>query len=110
MAKHKNQSKWELFYSNFLEYKGTMINYCTKNNINYRTFQNWCSKLRKLNSISTQARSICSNNSNKTEQSKFVQFQLSLNETIKIRLPNGITIEIVSKNLPTIIKELAHAI
>ena len=87
-----------------------MINYCTKNNINYRTFQNWCSKLRKLNSISTQARSICSNNSNKTEQSKFVQFQLSLNETIKIRLPNGITIEIVSKNLPTIIKELAHAI
>lgn len=110
MAKHKNRAEWELLYNNFLEHKGTMTFYCAKNNINYKTFKNWCYKLKKLNTMSTKIGSEFSNNSNKADQSKFIKFQLPLNETITIRLPNGIIVEIISKNLPTIIKELAYAI
>lgn len=110
MAKHKNRLEWESLYNDFLKYKGTIISYCNKNNINYKTFKNWYYKLKKINTISTQSGSKFSNNNNKMAQSKFIQLRFPWNETITIKLPNGIIVETTSKNLPTIIKELAYVI
>lgn len=107
MSKYQSRAKWELLYNKFLEQKGTMKEYCSQNNINYRNFRDWCCKLRKLNAqIGVQF----SHNTNKPAQSKFIKFAVPLNETITIRLPNGIIVETISENLPMIIKELAHVI
>ena len=101
------RAKWELLYNKFLEQKGTMKEYCAENNINYRNFRDWCYKLRKIYS---QTGTLFLHNTNKKSQSKFIKLQLPLNEKITIRLPNGIILETISKNLSMVIKELIHVI
>lgn len=107
MSKYQSRDKWESLYNKFLEQKGTMKEYCAQNNIDYRNFRDWCCKLKKLNA---QTGIQFLHNTNKPTQSKFIKIETPLNGTITIRLPNGIIVETISKNLAIIIKELAHVI
>lgn len=88
--------------NNFAEYKGTMKKYCEENNIKYRTFRGWLSKKKLISKDQ--------NNFKDELESKFIKFTIPQTEVMKIRLPNGLVVEVLSKNLSIIIKELANVV
>jgi hypothetical protein len=104
----------QLLINNFIEYKGTMKKYCEENNIKYRTFRGWLSK-SKLTSKHTKKEEQSTttkdqNNFRDGLKSKFIKFTIPQTEIMKVRLPNGLIVEVLSKNLSIIIKELAHVV
>lgn len=88
--------------NNFAKYKGTMKKYCEENNIKYRTFRGWLSKEKLISKDQ--------NNFKDGLESKFIKFTIPQTEVMKIRLPNGLVVEVLSKNLSIIIKELANVV
>ena len=104
MAKHKTIAEWQFLVDQFLQSKQTMDEFCNQNSINLRTFENRYYELRPKKNLS------CSNIDNITNNPTFVKVTLPSPESIKVKLPNGIILELTCKNLSAFIKELANAI
>ena len=104
----------QLLINNFVEYKGTMKKYCEENNIKYRTFRGWLSKSKLISKhITKEEQAITTEDQNNLKddlKSKFIKFTIPQTEVMKVRLPNGLVVEVCSKNLSIIIKELVNVV
>lgn len=108
-----NLTKHQLLINNFLEYKGTMKKYCAENNVKYRTFRRWLSKLKLTSrNIKKEEKLKCSEQEDTltSQKPKFIKFKLPESNIIKVHLPNGLIVEVLSKNLSILVKELSHVV
>lgn len=110
MTKHRQRSEWQVLVNSFLQSKDTMKNYCIQNNLNFRSFQNWCYKLKANNKQPILTKSIKPVNTVKTNEPKFIKLALPPTEMITIKLPNGIILELMSNNILALVRELSRAI
>ena len=110
MAKYRQRSEWQVLVNNFSQSKDTMKNYCMQKNLNFRSFQNWHYKLKASDKQPILTKSIKPVNTIKAKENKFIKLTLPKAEMIMIKLPNGISLEFISNNVPALIRELLHAI
>ena len=110
MAKYRQRSEWQVLVNNFSQSKDTMKNYCMQNNLNVRSFQNWCYKLKAINKQTVLTKRIKPVNAIKANKNKFIKLTLPPAEMITIKLPNGINLKFISNNILALIRELSHAI
>jgi hypothetical protein len=103
VAKHRQRSEWQVLVNNFSQSKDTMKNYCMQNNLNFRSFQNWCYKLKASDKQAILTKSIKPANTIKAKENKFIKLTLPKAEMITIKLPNGISLEFISNNVPALI-------
>lgn len=103
MAKHKTTAEWQILVNQFLQSNQTRENFCTQHKINPRTFENRYYAFKSTKKVSSPSTAI-------SNKQAFVKLKLPTQEIIKIKLPNGIAVELAYNNLSTIIKELAYVI
>ena len=87
-----------------------MKNYCMQNNLNFRSFQNWCYKLKTSNKQPILTKSIKPANTIKANETKFTKLTLPQAGMVTVKLLNGINLEFISNNISALIRELSHAI
>lgn len=96
-AKPKKRAEWQILVEQFLQSGKSIEHYCAQQNIKIMTFKHWFYQLRPK--------------STKVKKENFIAFKLPLSQSnVKVTLPNGINLEIITKNVSELIKELAHAI
>ena len=92
-AKSKKREEWQLIVEQFLQCDQTIEQYCKHQNIKVMTFKHWFYQLRPKPI--------------EIKKEKFIGFKLPQSiSNVKVTLPNGIGLEIITKNLTELIKEL----
>lgn len=99
--KQKSQKEWQAIIDEYAAQSISATEYCQAKNINLSSFKKWYYKLRKKEKVKAD---------NFTAL-KIIGSQMHREiNSIKIKLPSGIVIEITNYDALKLIKELANAV
>jgi hypothetical protein len=104
MAKHKTIAEWQFLVDQFLQGKQKIKDFCNQNNVNLKTFENKYYQLRYTKNLPQPKVDSVANTR------AFLKVTLPSTQAMKIKLPNGIILELAYKNLSAVIKELLHVV
>lgn len=112
MINTKTKEEWQQIVNNFTLGKQSQKAYCKERNINYRSFKYWYYKLKPVASLTKEERTalkadVLPEVTKEIANKEFVGFRLVPSIT-KIKLPNGINIEVAGGDVVGLIQKLFH--
>ena len=110
IGKHKTKEEWQQIVDDFIGGQQTQTAYCKKNDIKYGTFKNWYHKLKDGESSKSmlEAKADMPGDLTKGAANKdFVGFKL-VSSITRIKLPNGISVEVATGDVVGLIEKLLH--
>jgi hypothetical protein len=112
MIIEKTRQEWQQIVSNYIPEKQSQKSYCKERSVNYNSFRYWYYKLKPLVGFAkkeqaAQKVNVLPEATKEIVNKEFIGFKLVPSIT-KIKLPNGINVEIATGDIFELIKKLYH--